>query len=929
MKKLITLILSIICMFFSLLPVYAKDIPQEEVKDYKVSFYAFTPFNMQDENGKKSGYGYDMLQQITHYLPVTFSYVGYDKTAKECEEMLRKGELDIYTAARKTEEREKEFAFSTHPAITSYTCMNVKVGNNRIVAGDYSTYNGIKIGLLDGHTYNNAFIEFTKEKGFNCQIIYYDTQTALSNALVNDEVDALVNSYIRTPEDEVIVENFGATPYYFMARKEDQELMNQLDSAIDHMNVDTPNWRTNLYNQYYGADDYSDTLTSDEAKLLNQLKEDKVTIHAVMNPDNEPYAWYEDESGKGIVLDIFKETVKQLGLDYELLKPATREEYDEIISSGKADICLDMDSFYEDETNTKYKLTNSFLSTTVSVLRKRGSSSKLKKIGILEDNIAIREIISSTWPEAETIRITDTSDCFDFLAEERVDGILLMSYTAQKLARDDVQNRFSVDIVPGSQLSLKMGINANLDHNFYGIFNKTLASTSDTVSAEIVQKYLQETANQSFINYLYDNPSFIYALLCVVFVFLFVVGMYLQSNHARKKQLHISEQLSSALIEAKSANDAKINFFSKMSHDIRTPLNVVLGMTQVAKKYRNDSIKLNDALNNITTEGTYLLNMINSILDVNQLEHGHIEFVHKPFDPNECMTKSIELLKPLAERKEQKLTMSTNFKDHVIVGDEGRYSQIIVNIVSNAIKYTPAGGKIDVSLEALENNRYRFTCKDNGIGMTQEFVKHICEDYSREVDSRISSVEGTGLGMSVVNGFTHLMNGTLQIDSELGKGSVFAVTIPFDEPSIKERDSYYESKVILTEQKNDYKGKKALLAEDNALNAEIAMEILQDLGFTVDIAENGQIAVDRFEHSELNEYSVIFMDMQMPVLNGVEATKLIRASSRNDRDIPIYAMTANTLTRDRNSCLDAGMNGYISKPIDHHGIQVALKEKFD
>lgn len=249
MKKMITLVLSFLCLFMNCLPVYAKDMPQEEVKDYKVSFYAFTPFNMQDENGKRSGYGYDMLQQITHYLPVTFSYIGYDKTAKECEEMLRNGELNIYTAARKTEEREKEFAFSTHPAITSYTCMDVKVGNNKIVAGDYSTYDGIKIGLLEGHTYNNAFIEFTKEKGFNCQIIYYDTQTALSNALVNDEVDALVNSYIRTPEDEVIVENFGATPYYFMARKEDQELIDQLDSAIDHMNVDTPNWRTNLYNK--------------------------------------------------------------------------------------------------------------------------------------------------------------------------------------------------------------------------------------------------------------------------------------------------------------------------------------------------------------------------------------------------------------------------------------------------------------------------------------------------------------------------------------------------------------------------------------------------------------------------------------------------------------------------------------------------------
>ena len=926
-KKIITLFFSVLCLFINCVPVNAKDIPREEITDYKVSFYAFEPFNMQDENGKRSGYGYDMLQQITHYMPVTFSYVGYDKTAKECEEMLRNGEIDIYTAARMNEERQQEFIFSKHPAITSYTCMNVKVGNTKIVPGDYTTYNGIKIGLLKGHTYNNSFIQFASDNGFNCQIIYYDTQTALSSALVNDEVDALVNSYIRTPEDEVIVENFGATPYYFMARKDSQELIDQLDEAIDHMNVDTPNWRTNLYNKYYGAKDYSETLTFDEQVLLNKLKEEKVTIHAVMNPENAPYSWYEEGEGKGIVTDIFAETVRQLGLDYELIQPATRKEYEEIVSSGDADICLDMDSFYEDEEGkTKYKVTSSYLTTTVSLLKKRGSSSNITRIGIMEDNIAVKEILSAQWPEAKAVKISDISECYEKLSDESVDGILLMSYTAQKLAKDDVQNRFTVDIVPGSLLNLKMGINADLDHDFYGLFNKTLAKTSDNVSAEIVQKYLQGTEKETFVAYLFDNPSLLCALVLMVFVFLFVLGMFLQSNRARNRQLRISEQLSDALNEAKKANDAKTDFFSKMSHDIRTPLNVVLGMTQIAKKYQDDDEKLNGALNNITTEGTYLLNMINSILDVNQLEHGHIEFMHKPFDPREALLKSVEMLKPLAERKEQKLTLSANFKDHVIVGDEGRYSQIIVNVVSNAIKYTPAGGRIDVSLESLDNNQYRFTCTDNGIGMSKDFVQHICEDYSRAEDSRISSIEGTGLGMSVVNGFTHLMNGTLEIESELSKGSTFIITIPFDEPSIEERDSFLQSKGSLTELNSNYKGMKVLLAEDNALNAEIASEILSEIGFTVDIAENGKKAVEKFENAMPYEYAFIFMDMQMPVLNGVEATKQIRSSHRADKDVPIFAMTANTFTKDRNRCLDAGMNGYISKPINQNDIQAVLKE---
>lgn len=212
-------------------------------------------------------------------------------------------------------------------------------------------------------------------------------------------------------------------------------------------------------------------------------------------------------------------------------------------------------------------------------------------------------------------------------------------------------------------------------------------------------------------------------------------------------------------MEAKEANNAKVNFFSKMSHDIRTPLNVVLGMTQIAKKYKHDPGKLDDALENITSEGNYLLTMINSILDVNQLEHGQIELIQKPFDPEECMKECIEILQPLARKKEQNLTVSCDFKDHVVVGDAGRFSQIMVNIVSNAIKYTEIGGEIKVKLQALPGNYYRFICSDNGIGMKEEYLEHIYEDYSRAEDSRISTTEGTGLGMSVVKGFTELMNG--------------------------------------------------------------------------------------------------------------------------------------------------------------------------
>ena len=907
--------------------VSAAPVLEQETPDYKVAFYAFDCYHMQDTNGKRYGYGYDMMQSLSDYLQCTFSYVGYEKTAKECEEMLRNGEVDIYTAAKQTPEREQEFAFSKHPAITAKTCMNVKRGNTKVVAGDYSTYDGLRIGLLERHTYNDRFIEFTKEKGFDCEIVYYSTPTELSNALINGEVDALVNSYIRTPEDESTIEDFGETPYYFMARKEDQSLLDQLDAAVDQMNIETPNWRTDLYNLYYGSQNSNTELTEEEQALIRQMQADHITLQAVMNPDRKPYSWYEDGKAYGIAADIFKATVKKLGLDYEIIPVSTRKEYSELLLSGAVDICMDMDSYYEDEGNCKYKITSPYLTTTVSALRRRGSSGKINKVGVLEDSIAAKEIISATWPNAEVILLEDTSQCVREIVNEKIDCALMMSYTAQEVARNDTQNRLSVDIVPGATLNLKMGVRASASYEFLGIWKKTLSEVAQNKSDELVQDYLQTTNAPTLLAYLFDHPSYFVSIVGLLFLMLFVICLYIESMRAKNKQLQISERLSQALIEAREANDAKLNFFSKMSHDIRTPLNVVLGMTQIAKKYKDDQNKLNNALDNITSEGNYLLTMINSILDINQLEHGHIELIHKPFSPDECVQDSVEILQPLARKKEQELTATLDFKDHVVVGDSGRFSQIMVNIISNAIKYTPTGGKIQVTMQALPNNRYRFTCTDNGIGMEQEYLKHICEDYSRAEDSRTSMTEGAGLGMAVVKGFTELMHGTLKIKSTLGKGSTFVVEIPFDEPTIRERERIINSVSEQSQTKMDFKGKRVLLVEDNALNAEIAMELLQSIGLIIDWAENGEIAVQKFKESPVNMYFAIFMDMQMPVMDGLEATRQIRSSQRTDRDVLILAMTANTMERDRKKCTEVGMDGYISKPISIKDIEKILNEK--
>lgn len=319
----------------------------------------------------------------------------------------------------------------------------------------------MRVGLLRRHTYNDTFLQFVKEKGFNCDIIYYETPTELTNALVNDEVDALVNSYIHIPEDERTVENFGETPYYMMARKSDQALIDRLDAAVDSMNVEKPNWRTELYNKYYGAVEDNRTLTQEEQALLHRLQESGEPIRAVMDPDADPYSWYEDGEAHGIAADIFKAVAQKLYLPYEIVPVSTKEEYESLISSGAVDIWMDMDSCYESEGVTGYKAAEPYLITTTSVLRGRGASDRIENLVTNDDHIVMREIVSAVWPNARLTVVDTAEQCKDMVLSGKADGALLMSYVAQRLSRDDLQNRLRVDIVPGGTMELMMGVNAN------------------------------------------------------------------------------------------------------------------------------------------------------------------------------------------------------------------------------------------------------------------------------------------------------------------------------------------------------------------------------------------------------------------------------------------------------------------------------------
>ena len=400
-------------------------------------------------------------------------------------------------------------------------------------------------------------------------------------------------------------------------------------------------------------------------------------IRAALAPDSAPYAYYGDGEGQGITADILKATAERLGLDYEFIPAATKQEYIDILKSGSADVWLDSDMENPTVGETYYRTTEPYLRTTVSMLRQRRASSQVKKLIVLSNDRTVKELVSANWPDAEIISAGTTEQCVKSIILGEADGALLVTYTAQKLAREDVQNRLRTDIVQNASVELRMAVNADIDRDFYGLWSKTLLTVSGEVQDNIIDKYVEMPAEKySLRQYIFDHPIIWVLIAAVILSIVFLAVMNAQSVKSRNKQKAISDELALALEEAKEATAAKNEFFSKMSHDIRTPLNAVLGMSQIAQKYIDDPKRLNEALDSISSEGNYLLSLIDSILDVNQLEYGSLELNASPFDLTKCVKDSIDLLIPVARRTDRKLTLNYNCGEAVVIGDSGRLSQI-------------------------------------------------------------------------------------------------------------------------------------------------------------------------------------------------------------------------------------------------------------
>lgn len=400
---------------------------------------------------------------------------------------------------------------------------------------------------------------------------------------------------------------------------------------------------------------------------------------------------------------------------------------------------------------------------------------------------------------------------------------------------------------------------------------------------------------------------------------------------SKRKEEQSHQILKDAYEAAKLANASKSDFLSRMSHDIRTPLNAIIGMTIIAGSHLDDSERVRDCLNKITVSGRHLLSLVNEVLDMSKIESGKISLSEESFHLSDLLQNLLTIIRPAAKEKKQELSLQVmEVKHEYVIGDQMQLQQVFVNILGNSVKYTLPGGKIEMKITEKPCREHGYGCyefifRDNGIGMDEEFVRRIFEPFSRAEDSRVSKIEGTGLGMAIAQNIVQMMNGTIQVKSEKGRGSQFTVTLYLKHQNPAERENGTEtgikSSADLTAQDRisdlSFEGYRVLLAEDNELNREIAEELIGETGVELETVENGEEALRMYQTHKAGYYDLIFMDIQMPVMNGYEATRAIRSSRQEDAGtIPVVAMTANAFAEDVAESQKAGMNEHVSKPLD-------------
>ena len=918
---------AVACVFASMplfcIPAFAADMT--ETRFVRVGFFPFEGYYAVDASGERSGYGYELLQLIAQHANLSYTYVDNVASWDEMEQMLLDGRLDMLTSVQKTPEREEKFAFSETPISTSSTMMTVKSGNTRIETGDYSTYGGIRVGVIRGNSHAQKYADFAKKMGFSYTEVPYDSLAELEAALQEGTaIDACVTSSLRPLHNEWIIEQFDPSPFYMMMRKGDTALIDAVNGALRQLTLYSPNWQTDLYSKYYAPDNGSNLQLSTDERTYIAAQAGRV-FRAAVQPDNAPFSWFEDGKACGIIPEIFAEIARRAGIAYEAVETKDKSAYQALVDSGAVDFVMDTGWCYSLAENNGYKLTVPYLSLTISQVSKMGvASSDDSRIAVPYGPVLGKLSNSNHYGNWSFVSVDTAADAVNGVVLGDYDRAAVYTAFAQRYIQNNIRSGLQMSLMPDVQVNLSVGVPAAQDYLLLSVLSKSAESVKMTYSQDVL---LESTVNTqedvSFRDYFYLHPLQAAAALAVVLT-IAAIFVILLLNGRRQRRANIAIQR--AKHEADAANEAKSTFLSSMSHDLRTPLNGIVGFTDLAIREDSEEKRL-DYLKKIQVSGNLLSDLVEDTLELSRIESGKMTLNPEPIKGGELARTVAMAVTPAAELKHIHLIAdSSRYPHEVIYCDRLKLQKVMLNLLSNAIKYTPQGGTVSMSVEVIDPPQNgmtrRLVVEDNGIGMSEEFLTKLYEPFSQEHRAEAGNVAGTGLGLTIVKRIVDLMNGTITVESRVNKGTKFMVDLPVSGIEEDGGEAASSSQIVALQ------GKNILLCEDNDLNAEIAALLLKEQGVEVTRAENGQAGVDLFAASPEGFFYSILMDLRMPVMDGYAAAKAIRKLKRSDApDIPIIALSADAFEENKKMASEAGMTGYLTKPIDPAKLVMELSKK--
>lgn len=905
--------------------------PTHQRRTVRVGVLAQDGLCMKDANGRLSGYNIDLWDMAKRYMNVKVEYVGYGKSWNELMQMLQNGELDILTNAQKSPEREQIFAFTKPTGVTS-GLLNVRADNTKFVAGDYATYNGMRIGTFRKDRSYEIFKKWAQEKGFAYQTTFYDTSPELYAAFRRGEVEAIIANSFCKPDGERTLDLFYTNNIYGIVRKDDTQLLNDFNYTLDQMNANEGDWMHRLLYKYANqASAAQTTFSQREQELIRQYQSGEKKLVVTAWTDRAPLSYVEDGKLKGILPDLFAKIMQKADIPYTIKLPKNKADYEKMCLDGSVDVIMDWrhDNIPLAEERD-YALSKKYLDTRL-VLLKRNTLKEQPHTFAVENTTRLSNVEEKLVNDAHIFLTNNVDESVRAVAYGKADATYLYYYMALYYLNQGSYKNLVYEILDNPGPDVHIAFTAGVSHEMSGIISKCISQISNEERTQIINKYTTfQPQDMDFVTYITYNPQL--TLLFFVFILVISLGFLLMYMRLHEKKRLLAQEQAYAVKQeqlaeaAQAANKSKTSFLFNMSHDIRTPMNAIIGFANLAQNAKCSTEQMHSYLSKILVASQHLLSLINDILEMSRIESGKITLEPAPTSWSEMLQELQTIMQEQIESKKQSFTISIAplTHDYVMI-DKLRMEQVLVNLVSNASKYTPEHGSIRVELAqypAAKPNHaiYKLSVIDNGMGMSEDFVKKIFSPFERANSTTVSKIQGTGLGMSITKSIVDLANGTIDVKSKLGEGTEIIVAITLrlctDAETATQNAKQRDMQQAQDEQP-DFKGKRLLVVEDNKLNREITVTILEQTGIITEQAEDGSVAVKMVKEAAPGYYDLILMDIQMPIMDGYEATKQIRAlPDKSLAQLPIIAVSANAFEEDKKASLSAGMDGHIAKPIN-------------